>query len=142
MLSIWWDIQEIVYYELIDNNEQSPLISTEINFENSFRKKEISFLVNGKGVIINHNNIRPQTAQLTKALLEEFGRKNCFMLHILLTLFLLIITYLGDYWIIWSVLSWHQEKKVSMSWSHILHWNLNNFTSIASINLLTYGIRF
>ena len=58
-----------------------------------------------------------------------------FILHILLILLLLIVTCLGDYTIIWMALAWHEVKR-------LLRQNLNNITSVASMSLLTEGIRF
>ena len=48
-------------------------------------------LVNRKGVIIHHDNIRPYIAQLTKDLFKEPSWIKCFILHILLTVLFLII---------------------------------------------------
>ena len=98
-------------------------------------------LVNRKRIILHHNNPHLHTGQLTQDLLEDLG-KNYFILHILLTLLLLIITCFGNYRILWIVLGWHQENRLNTNWSHILLQNLNNFTSMASISLLTDGMSF
>ena len=68
--------------------------------------------------------------------------KNCFVLHNLLTLLLPVITSLEDYIIISLVLSWYQEKRLNMIWFRILHQNLENLISIASINLLIKEMKF
>ena len=49
-----------------------------------------------------------------------FWKKNCFIFQILRTLVLVIITCFEDYWIIWTLLGWHQEKRWNTIWSHIL----------------------
>lgn len=66
MLSVWWDIQGIIHYEL---NNQSLLISKVNNFV--VWKQLWIALVNRKGVILYH--VCPCTAQLIKELFEELS---------------------------------------------------------------------
>ena len=143
-MCVWWDILGIDPYELLDNNQTTTFdiyLNQLCHLKTALNLKDPS-LINKNGITLHHDNAHPHTAQLTKGLLDKLGRENCILLLIVLTLLLLIITSLVDYKIFWMVYGWHQEKKINLIWSHILHQNLKNFTSIASPNLSTDEMRF
>ena len=82
--------------------------------------------------------LKIKTKDLFEDLLKNLGPLH---LHILLILLILTITYLKDFRIIFVVLGWYQ-KKLNTSFSRILHQNQKNFTSVASISLISDGMRF
>lgn len=124
------------------NNNQTIIVNLYCDqllcLETALNQKQPS-LVNRKSVNIHHNNACLHTARLTKNLLVG---KHYFIHYILLTLLLLVISCFREYRIIWMVLDWHQEKRLKMSWIHILLQNLINFTAVAFIRLLTNGMIF
>ncbi|XP_029635055.1 histone-lysine N-methyltransferase SETMAR-like [Octopus sinensis] len=75
MLSVWWNIEGIVHYELLDNNQAitANLYCDHLHHLKAALDRKQLCLVNRKGVIFQHDNARPHAAQLTKYLLEELG---------------------------------------------------------------------
>ena len=75
MLRIWWEIDAIVHYELLDNNETITVMlycDQLCHLKAALIRKQPS-LLNRKGVIFHHDNAHPHTAQMTKDLLGVFG---------------------------------------------------------------------
>ena len=103
----------------------SNLYCNQLHHLKTAMDKKCPSFVNRKEVTL-HVNVCLHMAQLIKKSLcgTHLGEKNCFVLHILTFLFL-IISCLKNYRIIWMVLGWHEEK-LNMSWSQILHQNLKN----------------
>ena len=93
---------EMIYQMKEDTGDDFPFSKS------AFQSKGQESLPTRNGIITHHDNTSHHTAQSTKDVLEQLGlRKNCFILHILPSLLLLIITRLAEYTTIWLV--WHQE---------------------------------
>lgn len=65
LLSVWWDIHGIVYWELLEKNRT---INAELYSQQLERLAQNirSILRNRKGVMLQHDNARPHTARLTR----------------------------------------------------------------------------
>lgn len=75
MLSVWWDMEGVVYFELLDMNQG---ITADIYCEQLDRLKSAlttkrPALINRKGVILQQDNARPHTAKVTRQKVMEFG---------------------------------------------------------------------
>jgi hypothetical protein len=71
MLCIWWDIERIIHYELLERN----LTVIVERYCQQLRREgeEIQQKLPGRrhGVILQHDNARPHTANMTKAAIQE-----------------------------------------------------------------------
>jgi histone-lysine N-methyltransferase SETMAR len=71
MLCIWWDMERIIYYELLERN----LTVTAERYRQQLRHLEKAMQQNRPGrrhgVILQHENARPHTANMTKAAIKE-----------------------------------------------------------------------
>lgn len=73
MLCVWWDLQGVIYFELLDPN---TTITSEVycyqlmQVQEALMSKRPS-LVNRKGVILLHDNARPHVAKMTKQKIED-----------------------------------------------------------------------
>lgn len=83
-LSSWWNIQETIHDEQLAINSDLSSFGLKTSILNQQKKR----------IILHYDNSRPHITRLTKDLLEDLG-ENCFILHILLTMHLLIVTCLG-----------------------------------------------
>ena len=77
LLSVWWDISGIFYFELLDPNETLTAVVychqlTKLNAE---LMKERPLLLNRRKVSFRYDNARPRTAKLTKAKLQKLDWK-------------------------------------------------------------------
>jgi histone-lysine N-methyltransferase SETMAR len=76
MLCIWWDMEGIIHYELLQRN----LIVTAERYCQQFRRLEEAIQQNRPGrrhgVILQHDNARPHTANMTKAAIQELDWEN------------------------------------------------------------------
>ena len=150
---LWWEVyplwcwscwvcglifKGIVNYELLDNNQTIKyLLQSTSSFENSFGLKKSS-LVNRNGVNLNHDNARPHTIQLTKIHLEEVGWEKLLHPHysdLVPSDYHLTIT--ESFWWSWVDIKSKGCTRVCDS----LQQNLKNFSSMASISLLTDGMQ-
>lgn len=71
VFSVWWNIQCIIYYEMLDNCQT---INTDLNCQQLRSSKaaldrKLSSLVTRKEVILQGDNARPHTWRLTKEVL-------------------------------------------------------------------------
>lgn len=75
MLSIWWDMNGVVHWELLEPNLTitSDLYCAQMNRLSEALKKSRPSLVNRKGVILHHDNARPHVAKNTMQKLNELG---------------------------------------------------------------------
>jgi transposase len=68
---IWWDMEGIIHYELLERN----LIVTAERYCQQLRRLEEVIQQKGPGrrhgVILQHDNARPHTANMTKAAIQE-----------------------------------------------------------------------
>jgi hypothetical protein len=71
MLCIWWDMEGIVHYELLERN----LTLTAERYCQQVRRLEEAIQQKRRGrrhrVILQHDNARPHTANMTKAAIQE-----------------------------------------------------------------------
>jgi histone-lysine N-methyltransferase SETMAR len=77
MICVWWDVQGIIYYELLPPNQT---INAEKYQEQLDRLREAlrakrPSLVNRNKVHFHHDNARPHTARTTKELLNSYSWK-------------------------------------------------------------------
>jgi histone-lysine N-methyltransferase SETMAR len=72
LLSVWWDISGIVYWELLEKNRT---IDAELYCQQLDRlsQKIRPILLNRKGVVLQHDNARPHTARLTREKIQRLG---------------------------------------------------------------------
>jgi histone-lysine N-methyltransferase SETMAR len=71
MLCIWWDMEGIVHYELLERN---LIVNVERYFQQLSRLEEAiqqKRPCRRHGLILQHENSRPQTANMTKAAIQE-----------------------------------------------------------------------
>ena len=75
MLSIWWDMSGVVYWELLEPNTTitADLYSNQLDRLKEALVKSRPSLVNRKGVILHHDNAKPHTARLTQQKIKELG---------------------------------------------------------------------
>jgi histone-lysine N-methyltransferase SETMAR len=67
MLCIWWDMEGITHYELLERN----LTVTAERYCQQLRRLEEAIQQNRPGVILQHGNARPHTANMTKAAIQK-----------------------------------------------------------------------
>lgn len=75
LLSIWWDMAGIVYYELLEPNQTitADYYSHQLSNLNEALNKNRPSLVNRRKVLFHHDNARPHTARQTLGKLNELG---------------------------------------------------------------------
>lgn len=75
MLSIWWDIRGVVYFELLPEGEtiNAEVYSAQLQNLSDALKEKRPGLVNRKGVILQHDNARPHTAKFTRDKIRQLG---------------------------------------------------------------------
>ena len=75
MLCIWWNWKEIVYYELLSNNEtiDSDKYCSQLDKLKVEITKKCPELINRKGVVFHHDNARPHTSLQTRQKLLALG---------------------------------------------------------------------
>ena len=77
MLSVWWDLKGIIYFEFLNSNEtiDSTLYSQQlISLKDSLIKKRPS-LVNRKEIFLLHDNSKPHKSKITEETIEDLGWK-------------------------------------------------------------------
>lgn len=75
MLSVWWDYQGIIYFEILRRNEtinSDVYIQHLSNLNNEIQKMRPG-LANRKGVVFHHDNATPHTSLATRQKLLELG---------------------------------------------------------------------
>ena len=75
MLSVWWDWKGIVHHELL---EPGQTINSTLHCQQLMRlkraiKKNRPELINRKGVVFHHDNVRPHISLVTRQKLRELG---------------------------------------------------------------------
>lgn len=71
MLSVWWDVEGSVCYELLKNNQ---IITTNFYFDlKADSKRKRVHIVTKYGAVFHHDNARFHTDRLTKDRLEDLG---------------------------------------------------------------------
>lgn len=73
MLCVWWDMEGIIHYELLPENQT---ITKELYCELSWLKQAIDekrpALPNRKGVLFHNDNARPRMVQTTQEKIRQF----------------------------------------------------------------------
>jgi histone-lysine N-methyltransferase SETMAR len=74
LLCIWWDLKGVLYYELLYN----ATITAEVYAHQLQRVQEALLekrptLINGKGVILLHDNVWPHVAKITREKIQKLG---------------------------------------------------------------------
>lgn len=75
LLSVWWDYQGIIHYELLPPGQtiNSSLYCQQlVRLQQAIEKKRPS-LYNRKGVVFLHDNARPHTSLMTRQKMRELG---------------------------------------------------------------------
>uniref|UniRef100_A0A914HQ22 Transposase n=1 Tax=Globodera rostochiensis TaxID=31243 RepID=A0A914HQ22_GLORO len=73
MICVWWDVHGVVHYELLGRNET---VNAELYCQ---QLRRLNQAIQQKrpnrtyGVILQHDNARPHTANMTKMALQELG---------------------------------------------------------------------
>ena len=75
ILTVWWDLKGIVYYEIL---EPGQAVDSILHYQQLTRlqaaiQKKRPELVNKKGVVFHHENARPHTFLMTRQKLTELG---------------------------------------------------------------------
>lgn len=75
MLCIWWDINGVVYFELLGPNQtiNANLYSQQLERVHETLCEKRPALVNRKDPILLHDNARPHVAKVTIAKIDELG---------------------------------------------------------------------
>ena len=75
MLRIWWDWKGIVHHELLgpDQTINSTLYCQQLMRLKQTIQKRRPKLINRKGVVFNHDNVRPHTSLVTRQKLRKLG---------------------------------------------------------------------
>ena len=71
VVCVWWDWKEIVHYELLSCNKFRILLWT--TAEITTTNWEEAELINRRGVVFHHDNVRPHTSLMTRQKLRELG---------------------------------------------------------------------
>ena len=72
MLSVWWDFEGIIYYELLRRN---TTIDSKLYCE-QLQNLKVALQANRperRKVRLHHDNAKPHTSKITRQKLEEFG---------------------------------------------------------------------
>lgn len=75
MLSIWWDLKGVIYFELLDNDTTitAEVYSYQLMQVQEALEEKRPALTNRKGVILLHDNARPHVAKMTQQKIKELG---------------------------------------------------------------------
>lgn len=75
LLCVWWDMNGIIYVELLDMGETitSAVYCRQLDGLREKLKLTRPSLLNRKGVILQQDNAKPHTSKLTRDKLKEFG---------------------------------------------------------------------
>jgi histone-lysine N-methyltransferase SETMAR len=75
LLCVWWDIEGIIHFELLDMNETitANIYCQQLDRLKAAIKEKRPSLANRKGVILHQDNARPHTAIATRQKIKEFG---------------------------------------------------------------------
>lgn len=73
MLSVWWDHKEILYFELMPQNQtiNSNVYVVQLDKLKDAIEEKRPVLSNRKGVVFHHDNARPHTSLVTRQKLLE-----------------------------------------------------------------------
>ena len=75
LLSVWWDYEGIVYFELLPSNRtiNSVVYIEQLTKLNNAVEEKRPELTNRKGVVFHHDDARPHTSLVTRQKLLELG---------------------------------------------------------------------
>jgi histone-lysine N-methyltransferase SETMAR len=75
MLCVWWDMFGVIYFELLNPNQtiNSEVYCRQLDQLNQSLKSKRPALVNRKGVILHHDNVRPHVSKMTQQKIRELG---------------------------------------------------------------------
>ena len=75
LLSVWWDYEGIVYFELLPPNRtiNSVVYIEQLTKLNDAVEEKRSELTNRKGVVFRHDDARPRASLVTRQKLSELG---------------------------------------------------------------------
>ncbi|GFY35292.1 histone-lysine N-methyltransferase SETMAR [Trichonephila clavipes] len=75
MLCVWWTCEQVVHYELQPTGQTvtGDLYSQQLErVQQALHQKEPA-LVNGKGIMLLHDNARPRVAQMARNTIQRLG---------------------------------------------------------------------
>lgn len=75
MLSVWWDYKGILYFELLPRNQtinSNVYVQQLAKLSDAVQEKRAE-LANRKGVVFQHDNVKPHTSLVTRQKLLELG---------------------------------------------------------------------
>lgn len=75
MLSVWWDVKGVVFFQLLPRNQtiNSDFYCQQLDALNESIARKRPELANRKGVVFHHDNARPHTSLLTRQKLLTLG---------------------------------------------------------------------
>jgi histone-lysine N-methyltransferase SETMAR len=73
LLSIWWDMKGVVYYELLDPGQTAEYYQQLIRLSDVLEQKRPYTGSGNRQVILQHDNVRPHTAKGTKDVIYTLG---------------------------------------------------------------------
>ena len=75
MLSIWWDLKGVIYYEFLDSNEtiNGDIYSNQLLDLNECLIKKRPALANRKKIFLQHDNAKPHVSKKVKKTIKNLG---------------------------------------------------------------------
>jgi len=75
MLSMWWNWKGLVFYELLPKNKtiNSDVYCEQLQKLSDAIAQKRPELINRKGVVFHHDNVRPHTSLITRQKLSQHG---------------------------------------------------------------------